>query len=194
MFFTLFSAPRTPGPFCNQVRPQLRRIYCRSSAKSQNDSTIKADLLAYFEAHPDEKIGTKDADALLYRYRVSESFVKTPPFAGIDHHRPLLQRAGHSLPASPNLTGFIPKIEKAELATLQSELDGQYVGLAFDGTTRLGEARGFCTVLGRFEARKTALPARRARCRGLHDGVDAGRCATGRTRRGDQSAPPTVFR
>ena len=42
--------------------------------------------------------------------------------------------------------------------------------------------------------RETALPARRARCRGLHDGVDAGRCATGGTRRGSQAHRLRFFR
>ena len=78
--------------------------------RATSDAKLKTDLLAYFDAHPDEAVGTSDADALLYRYRTSESFVKTPPFVGIDHHRPLLQRAGHSVPASSNMKRFIPKI------------------------------------------------------------------------------------
>ena len=108
--------------------------------RSQDDTALKEDLLAYFEAHPDEKVGTTDADTLLYRFRAAESFVKTPPFTGIDHHHHLLQRAGHSLPASAHLGRFIPKIEAAEIARLKGELEGQHIGIAFDGTTRLGEA------------------------------------------------------
>ena len=53
--------------------------------RATSDAKLKTDLLAYFDAHPDEAVGTSDADALLYRYRTSESFVKTPPFVGIDH-------------------------------------------------------------------------------------------------------------
>ena len=66
--------------------------------------------------------------------------MKTPPFAHIDKHQTLLQRAGHAVPESSNLKRYIPKIEKQELDTLAQELEGQYVGFSFDGTTRLGEA------------------------------------------------------
>jgi hypothetical protein len=38
------------------------------------------------------------------------------------------------------LKKFIPKIKDAELALLDSETADQYIGVAFDGTTRLGEA------------------------------------------------------
>ena len=85
-------------------------------------------------------IGSAHSSLLPYRYRVAESFVKTPPFAHIDKHQTLLQRAGHAVPESPNLKRYIPKIEKQELDTLAQELEGQYVGFSFDGTTRLGEA------------------------------------------------------
>ena len=46
----------------------------------------------------------------------------------------------YALTDSQNLGIFIPKIEKAESTLLNSELRDQYVGIAFDGTTRLGEA------------------------------------------------------
>ena len=110
------------------------------STSQSSDTGIKADLVDYFERHPDEAVGTKDQDALLYRYRVTESFVKTPPFAHVDRHQQLLQRAGHALPESSNLKRFIPRVEANELALLDSEIQGQYLGLGFDGTTRLGEA------------------------------------------------------
>jgi hypothetical protein len=58
----------------------------------------------------------------------------------MDHHRNLLLRSDKSLPESPNLKRFIPQIEKAEFELLNCEVTGEYVGIAFDGTTRLGEA------------------------------------------------------
>ena len=104
------------------------------------DAVLKVGLVQYFEEHPSEAVGTKDHDQLVYRYRVAESFVKHPPLTGIDHHKPLLQRSGYSLPDSPNFRRFIPRIEEAEDKLLNSEMVGQYIGIAFDGTTRLGEA------------------------------------------------------
>ena len=109
-------------------------------SRATDDADIKQDLVDYFDARPDELVGTKDVDELLYRYRVAESFVCYPPFEGINHHRPLLQRSNYSVPEASHLKKFIPKIELSELKRLNSELVGQYIGVAFDGTTRLGEA------------------------------------------------------
>ena len=60
-------------------------------SRVDDDADVQRDLVDYFTAHPNEKVGTKDANELLYRYRVAESFVAYPPFEGINHHRPLLQ-------------------------------------------------------------------------------------------------------
>ena len=105
-----------------------------------DDAAIKADLVAYYKEHPDESVPANNADELLYRYRVAENFVLRPPFERIDDFRSLLERAGHALSASTHLKPFIPKIEKAELDLVTEEVSGQYLGIAFDGTTRLGEA------------------------------------------------------
>jgi hypothetical protein len=105
--------------------------------RSLDDKELKAFLLEYFESHPDEKAGSKNPDDLVYRYRIAESFVAHPPFAGIDHHNHLLQRAGHYVPASWNLSSNIPKIEAAENKLLDREMKGQYISIAFDGTSRV---------------------------------------------------------
>ena len=133
---------QTISTHCNMGTEERPSAHARElliwRARAHGDDQIKVDLVQYFNQHPNESVGTKDADALLYRYHVAESFVKTPPF--LDKHRPLLQRAGHSLPESQNLSAFIPKILKAERILLDSELEGQHIGIGFDGTTRLGEA------------------------------------------------------
>jgi hypothetical protein len=90
-----------------------------------------------------------------------------------------LNRTGLSIPfptlpqrvctdeSASHLKIFIPKIEKAELDLLVSELKDQYIGIAFDGTSRLGEAINvtarWCSadfeIVMRFEdAVKTQLP------------------------------------
>ena len=101
-------------------------------------------MLDHFTQHPDEAIDTKNPDELLYRYRVAEAFVACPPFAKIDRLRPLLRRAGFALTDAPHLRKFIPRINEAELIFLDGETADQYIGVAFDGTTRLGEA--ICTT------------------------------------------------
>ena len=114
------------------------------------DAVTKANLVAYYRDHPNEHVPATEADELLYRYRVAEAFVARPPFERIDDYRPLLQRSGRALTASTNLKAFIPKIEASELELVDSELREQYLSIAFDGTTRLGEAINttcrWCTV------------------------------------------------
>ncbi|KAL1511483.1 hypothetical protein AB1Y20_006281 [Prymnesium parvum] len=62
------------------------------------------------------------------------------PLSVCDKFRPLLQRAGFALTDSSHLKVFIPRIEETEVKRLKKELDGQYISISFDGTTRLGEA------------------------------------------------------
>ena len=42
---------------------------------------------------------------------------------------------------------YIPLIEAREFRALRSELEGQFIGISFDGTSRMGEA---VNVTGRF--------------------------------------------
>ena len=104
------------------------------------DEQLKQTLVDYFRSHPDEAAGSRSADELLYRYRVAEAFVAVPPFERVDRLRRLLQRAGHALTGSQHLRMFIPQILEAEEKRLAEELADQFIGVAFDGTTRLGEA------------------------------------------------------
>lgn len=86
-------------------------------------------------------MSTVDGDEMLYRYRVVQVCLHAGmELAKIDDLRPLLQRSGYALTSASHLTLFIPKIHENEINLLKSELSGQHVGIAFDGTTRLGEA------------------------------------------------------
>jgi hypothetical protein len=84
---------------------------------------------------------TKDPNVMAFRYRTTEAFLASgTPLARCDVFRPLLQRTGLSLTSATHLAVYIPKIEEAECTLLTNELHDQYVGISFDGTTRLGEA------------------------------------------------------
>ena len=109
--------------------------------RTVQDSVLKDNLLAYYKEHPCEKMSDCTGEEMVYRYRVVETFL----FAGVplektDVFRPLLERAGTALTMSQHLRVFIPKIESEEIERLLKELFEQYIALAFDGTTRLGEA------------------------------------------------------
>ena len=110
-------------------------------SRVEADSGLKSDLLAYFEEHSDETGHTVEGDVLVFRFRTMEAFLKAGVAPSvIDMLRPLLQRGGLALTGSQHLRLFIPKVEAAEIKLLKSELRDQYIGIAFDGTTRLGEA------------------------------------------------------
>ena len=109
--------------------------------RKDDDAELKATLAEYYESHPNEKVMTKDPDEMVFRYRTTEACLAGGvPLAKVDKLRPLLQRAQFALTASTNLGTYIPKIEKAELKLLCSEMHEQLIGISFDGTTRLGEA------------------------------------------------------
>lgn len=110
-------------------------------ARTCSDTMKKYDIAAYYAAHPDESMGSLDADELLFRYRLTEAFLGNGlPLSKADGMRNLFRRTGHASTNSSHLACFIPQIEKSEIDLLLSEIKGQYVSTSFDGTTRLGEA------------------------------------------------------
>ena len=110
-------------------------------ARAQEDSELKEDLLAYYKAHPNEKMGTIAGEEMVFRYRTVEAFLASgTPLTVCDIFRPLLERVGITLTNSSHLRVFIPKIEAAEMTLLNREILEQYISISFDGTFRLGEA------------------------------------------------------
>lgn len=63
------------------------------------------------------------------------------PLFRLPYFKPVLEKDGFTLPSASNLAAtYIPRIEQRELQRVQEEIAGEYVGVAFDGTSRLGEA------------------------------------------------------
>lgn len=70
------------------------------------------------------------------------------PLRHLEYFRPLLLRHGLNVPDASDLSAtYIPRVEEREMSTLREELKGAFVGIAFDGTSRLGEA---VNITGRF--------------------------------------------
>lgn len=84
-----------------------------------------------------------------FRFKVVQTFlVSGTPLNRVKHFRNMLQTIGEATLTDPShLAQYIPLIEKLEINKLKGELAGEYVGIAFDGTSRLGEA---VNVTGRF--------------------------------------------
>ena len=111
--------------------------------RRSDDSSLKESLIAYYEAHPDEKFSSNvtNPDEMVYRYRALETFLATgTPPSRMDEFRPLLQRSGFALTSASHLTHLIPRVLDREDALLNFELREQYLCIGFDGTSRLGEA------------------------------------------------------
>ena len=111
------------------------------NSRQGDDALLRADLLSYYSANPDERMGNCTPEEMVFRYRTVEAFLSSgTPLSVCDIFRPLLERSGIALTAREHLTLYIPKIESAEIELVIKELFEQYIALAFDGTTRLGEA------------------------------------------------------
>lgn len=105
------------------------------------DADLRSELISHYTTHPEESGSSVDPSDAVYRVRVVEGFLCAGiPLSKVDQLRPLLERSGHKLVASTHLARLVPKVEAMEFKRMLAELDGQHISLAFDGTTRLGEA------------------------------------------------------
>lgn len=125
------------------IRRQKRKTNLMKHRETNgDDAEIKELLSNHFTVNPD-KTGTRtSAEVHVYRYRVIEKCMQSgTPLERIDMHRPLLERTGMALTASQNLRQtYIPRIEERQLDLFRADTRGQFLGVHFDGTTRLGEA------------------------------------------------------
>lgn len=85
---------------------------------------------------------TTAQDVHIFRYRVTQAFlISGTPLHRLQYFRPLLELANVPLTDESNLAAtYIPQIEAREFLQLRRELNGEFLGIAFDGTSRLGEA------------------------------------------------------
>lgn len=76
----------------------------------------------------------------------------------MDHFRPLFEWFGASVTDHSHLAStYIPKIEQREFTLLKQELADAFIGISFDGTSRLGEA---INIVGRFCSEKFDIHTR----------------------------------
>lgn len=78
----------------------------------------------------------------VHRMHVVQSFlISGTPLSRLQYFKSVLERDGFTIPDAKNLAStYIEKIELRELQRVREELDSQFIGIAFDGTSRLGEA------------------------------------------------------
>ena len=111
-------------------------------------SDLRSELISYYREHPEEEGASVPPATSAYRFQVVQAFMQAGiPLSKIDDLRPLLEQHGPALTDSAKMRAFVPKVEAREVAALLQEVEGQFLALAFDGTTRLGEA---LNVTGRY--------------------------------------------
>lgn len=85
----------------------------------------------------------------MFRFKVVETFLASgTPLARLQYFRPLLEEFGDkSLTDASHMASYIPRVEEREIAVLKHEINAnEFMGISFDGTSRLGEA---INVVGR---------------------------------------------
>ena len=85
---------------------------------------------------------TLSQNVQVYCVKVVSTFLRAAgvPLSKIDCFRPLLEENGYRLTGRRHLFDIIPIIRSEEEECLKKELLNKNVSIAFDGTTRLGEA------------------------------------------------------
>ena len=105
----------------------------------------------------------------LKRYRVVQAFLMSgTPLSRLSYFRSLLDFPGSSMSDESHLSAvYIPRIEEKEFLKVESEISGRFTSIAFDGTSRLGEA---VNITGRYCSESFDISIRLLRCttRKLH--------------------------
>ena len=113
--------------------------------RTGEDTRINTFIADYYAANPNEAGSATPAEVLLFRWTVVESFLQSGiPLTKVDELRTLLELTGQPLTHRSHLRSFIPKILSKEMDLIKEEINGQYLSISFDGTTRLGEAVNLC--------------------------------------------------
>ena len=116
-------------------KAHVSKVTHRASA----DRELHSELITYYAEHPDERGSSTAPEVQAYRFLVVQAFLAAGiPLTKVEDLRGLLERYGHPLTAVSHLRQL--RVEAREVSRVMQELDGQYISLAFDGTTRLGEA------------------------------------------------------
>lgn len=158
--------PNIKGSIANHLSTQKHKhkleVYMK---RMQADSSMRTELSEYFQSNSDEAQvslvsahvtisfsptwscahnhtqANLDVEVHLFRLRTVETFLTSgTPLTRLEYFRPLIERAGLSLTHHSHMRAYVPKIEAKEINMLKKEIQGQHLCVAFDGTTRAGEA------------------------------------------------------
>ena len=110
-------------------------------AQTRDDASLHADLVNWCANNSDVQFSSVRPEVHTLRYRTVETFLRSgTPLDRLHFFQPLIERSNVTLVDVSHMRMYIPQIESREFDLLKSEVRDRFVSIAFDGTSRLGEA------------------------------------------------------
>ena len=110
-------------------------------AHTRDDVSLHADLVNWCANNSDVQFSSVRPEVYTLRYRTVETFLRSgTPLDRLHFFQPLIERSNVTLVDVSHMRMYIPQIESREFDLLKSEVRDRFVSIAFDGTSRLGEA------------------------------------------------------
>lgn len=110
--------------------------------RGKSHGTLYSDMAEYFKANSHLKGASMSTDKHTFRYKVVQTFLLSgTPLSRMPHFAPVLEMSGITVGDFSDMAAqYIPLIEAREVQLLRSEVQDQFIGIQYDGTSRLGEA------------------------------------------------------
>ena len=142
--------------FCNACREELSlkssslRNHFQSSKHIEGKKRLDrkearekdiAEALKGFNSQNHLKGETLPENQQVFRVKVVTCFLRTGvPLSKLTYFHELLEESTFRMSDRRHMSDLIPFILHEEQAQIKKEIDGKYVSVIFDGTTRMGEA------------------------------------------------------
>jgi len=141
--------------FCRACREilSLKRSTVESHVKSAKHVESKKaveqrqvrekDIAEALQRHTEvthQKGETLPEEQRIHRVKVVQTFLRAGvPIAKLDIFRPLLEENAFRLTGTRHMLDLVPFILNEEKARIRKEIEGKFIAVIFDGTSRLGE-------------------------------------------------------
>ncbi len=126
----------------NHVKSKKHEVSKETLKKKESRERDIAEALRAHDAETHRKGETLPEEHNVYRAKVVMAFMRSGiPLSKLDcpDLRNLLEENGYRLTDHRHMLDMVPFILKEERTRLRSELQGKYLSVVFDSTTRLGE-------------------------------------------------------
>ena len=130
--------------------------HTESKKRVQQNESRERDIAEALQRHDEathQKGETLPEDQRVYRVKVVQTFLRAGvPLSKLTIFRPLLEENAFRLCDTKHMLDLVPFILGEERARMKREIEGKFVSVIFDGTSRLGEV---LAIILRFVAEST---------------------------------------